>query len=66
MDLQMPIMDGFEASEKILQSQLGMKEENCCKIVALTAFHSSETIERCLNLGIIKVYNKPANINDIK
>ena len=34
--------------------------------MALTAYHSSETVERCETLGMKAVYHKPANINDIK
>ena len=62
----MPIMDGFEATEKILKYQKdnNLKEE--CKIVALTAYQTQETKNRCLNLGMLNVYHKPASKTDIK
>ena len=53
MDLQMPVMDGFEASEKILEYQ--SRQPNLahkCKIVALTAYTNQETIQRCLDIGM--------------
>lgn len=67
MDLQMPVMDGFEASEKILEYQ--SRQPNLahkCKIVALTAYRNQETTHRCLNIGMEQVYNKPANHEDIR
>ena len=66
MDLQMPVMDGFEASEKILEYQEQLNLAHKCKIVALTAYTNQETIQRCLNIGMEQVYNKPANHEDIR
>ena len=48
MDLNMPIMDGFDATERILKAQalkikqmpLGQMED--CKIVAVTAYLNPE------------------------
>ena len=48
MDLQMPEMDGYEASEKILQMTSEEGEADYCHIVALTAFTSKEVVERIL------------------
>ena len=38
MDLQMPVMDGFEASEKILELFKAYNDENKPQICAITAF----------------------------
>ena len=45
----MPIKDGFEASEEILEIQ--RKENNSneeCKIVALTSFTDKLSLDRCI------------------
>ena len=65
MDLQMPVMDGFDASESILNYQREHNLKSVCSIVALTSFSTQETIERCSKIGMKQVYNKPANSNDI-
>ena len=62
----MPIMDGFDASTEIFKYQDSLKMARKCKIVALTAYQNEETIRRCLNIGMQKVYNKPASQDDIK
>ena len=64
MDLQMPIMDGFEASEKILELFKSFKDENKPQICAVTSYQTLE--QRCLNIGMKKVYNKPMCSTDIK
>ena len=57
MDIQMPVMDGFECSEKILQivNQFKLDES----IVALTSFTSDKVIERCKQIGVKEVIHKP-------
>ena len=62
----MPVMDGFEAAEKILQYQKNLNLKNKCEIVALTAFHSQETTNRCFNIGMKAVYTKPASMIGVK
>ena len=34
--------------------------------MALTAYQTQETISRCLNIGMQKVYHKPASQEDMK
>ena len=60
MDLNMPVMDGFESTEKMLafqkefissydQAEFGQYEHwrSECTIVALTAFVNSASVDRC-------------------
>ena len=55
MDVQMPIMDGFQATEAI-RSDDRMKH-NC--VIALTANAGKEDKERCIRVGMNDVVTKP-------
>lgn len=55
MDLQMPIMDGYQAAEALRQR--GDKTP----IVALTAHAMREELDRCLSVGINVHLSKPIN-----
>ncbi len=57
MDLQMPIMDGFEATAEL------RKEGYKGKIVALTAHTLSDDREGCLRSGFDEHIGKPVNRN---
>lgn len=69
MDVQMPEMDGFEATRKIrLQEQLKRQQGMCVKpanIVAMTASAMHGDAERCLNSGMNNYIAKPINLNRI-
>jgi two-component system CheB/CheR fusion protein len=54
MDLQMPILNGFEATEHIRQT---MKLR--LPIIALTADVTSVDVEKCKNLGMNDYISKP-------
>ncbi len=53
MDLNMPVMNGFEASKAITA------QDKNTPIIALTALEISEVKERCHNVGILAIINKP-------
>ncbi|MEJ5350206.1 MAG: response regulator [Melioribacteraceae bacterium] len=55
MDMQMPIMNGFEATEKIRQ----MPEYKDVPIIALTAFAMKGDREKCLEVGATDYIPKP-------
>jgi CheY-like chemotaxis protein len=55
MDMQMPIMNGFEATEKIRQ----MPEYKNVPIIALTAFAMKGDKEKCLEAGATDYIPKP-------
>ncbi len=58
MDLQMPIMDGFEAIEKIRTHELG-KFNSQIPIIVLTADTTEGSFQRTKTLGVDDYMNKP-------
>ncbi|MBT7609113.1 MAG: response regulator [Bacteriovoracaceae bacterium] len=62
MDLQMPIMDGIEATEIILA---GTPVNNQPKIIAFSANVFNEAREKCLAAGIHGFLAKPINIQEL-
>lgn len=60
MDLQMPVMDGLEATRQIRKLQGDVKD---IPIVAMTAHASTEHIEECMDVGMNAHTTKPINID---
>jgi len=63
MDVQMPEMDGFEATRRI--RALNNTVAKTIPIVAMTANVFREDIEECLSAGMNGHVGKPLNINEI-
>lgn len=65
MDCQMPVMDGYHATEEIRQIE---KTQSLAPIhiVALTAGTGTDDKERCLNAGMTGFVNKPFALQDIE
>ena len=59
MDLGMPNKDGFEASSEILEIKRQEKDERVCNIVAVTSFTDQLSHDRCIDIGMQEVINKP-------
>jgi two-component system, sensor histidine kinase len=57
MDVQMPVMDGITATEKI------RKTGNKIPIIALTANAFKEDIDKCLKAGMNDFISKPIKMN---
>ncbi len=58
MDLQMPIMDGYECCVAIRNGEAGLKHQNM-PIIAVTADALQETKKRVLDLGMNAYLTKP-------
>lgn len=64
MDVQMPVMDGYEATRQIRNSEnpLGKK----IPIIAMTANAFSEDVQNCLKAGMDAHIAKPLDFNKLK
>jgi len=62
MDVQMPEMDGYEATEKI--RALDFAKAKTIPIIAMTANVFREDIEKCLKAGMNDHIGKPIDINE--
>ena len=65
MDLQMPIMDGLEATRQIRQGAAGQQAQGV-KIIALTANALAGDEARCLDNGMNAYLSKPLRLNVLK
>ena len=63
MDIQMPDMDGFEATEAIRDQEKGTGKH--VPIVAMTAHAMKGTEERCLEAGMDGYVSKPLQIGEL-
>ncbi|MGL4942840.1 MAG: ATP-binding protein [Thermoguttaceae bacterium] len=59
MDLQMPVMDGYEAT-KVIKTTGDYKD---IPVFALTAHAFAEERERCLSLGMLEHLTKPIDVD---
>lgn len=64
MDLQMPEMDGFEAT-KAIRDPSGVCRNPQVPIIALTANAQDETREKCLNAGMDDFLSKPVSPKEL-
>jgi len=64
MDLQMPEMDGYEATIQIRKIEQGITRKPV-PIVAMTANVFMEDIEKCLSIGMNDHVGKPLDINEL-
>jgi len=60
MDIQMPEMDGFEATERIRSR---WKESPKIQIIAMTAYAFQADLDRCLEIGMDGYITKPIRLD---
>ena len=61
MDIQMPEMDGYEATRKIREH----KNKDELPIIAMTANVMKEDVEKCLDVGMNSHLGKPIDYNEL-
>ena len=59
MDIQMPVMDGIEATQEIRKLEKGKYEKNGIKIIAITAYVMERDRNMCLTAGMNEYLAKP-------
>jgi len=64
MDIQMPVMDGYEATRKIRTFEKG-NDGSHVPIIAMTANVFHDDIERCLEAGMNSHVGKPIDFNEV-
>ena len=62
MDVQMPVMNGYEATRKIRASVNGKSR---IPIIAMTANVLKEEVERCYKAGMNDFIGKPFDIDEL-
>jgi CheY-like chemotaxis protein len=68
MDLQMPVMDGYEATRKIraIEKTQLLVSSSRIPIIAMTANVFKEDIEKCLAAGMDSHVGKPLEMNELR
>ncbi|GFP20836.1 two-component system, response regulator PdtaR [Candidatus Hakubella thermalkaliphila] len=57
-DIKMPVMDGLEAAEKIIEQEI-------CPVLILTAYSEKELVERASRAGVMSYLVKPFKKDDL-
>ena len=65
MDLQMPVMDGYEATRQIREGEKTAGKRHC-PIIALTADAFEEDKKRCLSAGMDDFLAKPVTVDRLR
>ncbi|MCZ2153251.1 MAG: response regulator, partial [Bryobacterales bacterium] len=63
MDCQMPVMDGFKATEEIRKAQRGSRPST---IIAMTANASREDRQKCIDIGMDDYIAKPVKTETLQ
>lgn len=65
MDIQMPVMDGIEATKEIRKIEMSKKIKEQIQIIAITAYVMERDRSMCLGAGMNEYLAKPFKPNDL-
>ncbi|MEO1721631.1 MAG: response regulator [Pseudomonadota bacterium] len=65
MDVSMPVMNGYDATRRIRELELGL-DAPACRIVGLTAHALEGDRERCLASGMDDYLSKPVSLEQLR
>ncbi len=65
MDIQMPVMNGYDASKEIRRLEENMPGNNHIPIIALTANAMKGDMEKCISAGMDAYLSKPFKPNEL-
>ena len=65
MDIQMPVMDGFDATKAIREIEKSRQNNFHTSIIALTANAMQGDAEKCINAGMDNYISKPFKIDNL-
>jgi CheY-like chemotaxis protein len=65
MDVKMPVIDGYEATQKIRQIEMERGIGERIPIVAMTANNMYEEIQECMEIGMDGFLSKPFSSLDV-
>jgi len=66
MDIQMPVMDGYETTRQIREFENNHPDRHKAHIIALTANATQEDRDRCTNMGMNGYITKPFKFSDLE
>ena len=66
MDIQMPVMDGLEATRRIIKQQRGEELHPLCEIVGLSAHAMSGDREKYMAEGMVDYLTKPIKPEELR
>ena len=65
MDVQMPVMNGFEATAKIRELEQSKQDQKRTPIIAMTASLLKLEIQKCYEAGMDNYIPKPYNVDQL-
>ena len=65
MDINMPIMDGYESSQSIMKYLKDKGDPDYTHIVALTSYTGEVVKQRCIKSGMKDKLSKPLHSKDL-